>query len=49
MAIDGTSQVLGWRESNNKLRIITGLLFGIGLSTLVLSFEILLGYKLALV
>lgn len=30
MAIDGTTQFLGKRESNNKLRLFTGILCGIG-------------------
>lgn len=29
-AIDGMTQLLKWRESNNLLRLVTGLLFGIG-------------------
>jgi uncharacterized membrane protein len=29
--IDGTTQMLGSRESNNKLRLITGLLLGFGI------------------
>jgi len=28
--LDGTTQALGWRESDNTLRFITGLLSGIG-------------------
>lgn len=31
LLIDGTTQALGYRESNNTLRFITGLLFSIGL------------------
>jgi uncharacterized membrane protein len=31
MGIDGTTQLLGMRLSNNKLRLITGLLGGVGL------------------
>lgn len=31
MGIDGTTQLLGLRISNNKLRLITGLLGGVGL------------------
>lgn len=30
MAIDGLSQLVGFRESTNELRIITGIIFGIG-------------------
>jgi uncharacterized membrane protein len=32
MVVDGVTQKLGWRESNNFLRIITGSLSGLGLS-----------------
>lgn len=28
--IDGTAQLLKWRESRNDIRLVTGLLFGIG-------------------
>lgn len=28
MAIDGFTQLRGWRESNNQLRLITGLTAG---------------------
>ncbi|HKD77332.1 MAG TPA: DUF2085 domain-containing protein [Ktedonobacterales bacterium] len=31
MALDGGTQLFGWRESNNLLRVITGVLFGIGM------------------
>ena len=30
LAIDGWTQYLGWRRSNNTLRLITGLLAGLG-------------------
>lgn len=30
MAIDGATQLLKWRESRNWIRVMTGLLFGIG-------------------
>ncbi|MCK5773304.1 MAG: DUF2085 domain-containing protein [Thermoplasmata archaeon] len=30
LAVDGWTQYLGWRRSNNKLRMITGLLAGLG-------------------
>ncbi len=30
MAIDGTTQLVGWRESTWELRVITGTLFGLG-------------------
>lgn len=29
-AIDGTTQLLKWRESCNWIRLVTGLLFGVG-------------------
>lgn len=35
MVIDGTSQYIGLRVSNNSLRLITGLLFGLGISFVV--------------
>ena len=30
MALDGFTQLLGWRESTPELRVLTGLLFGLG-------------------
>ena len=30
LAVDGWTQYLGWRRSNNTLRLITGLLAGLG-------------------
>jgi uncharacterized membrane protein len=36
MAIDGTTQLFGWRESNWELRVITGSLFGLAAAWLVL-------------
>jgi uncharacterized membrane protein len=30
LAVDGMTQYLGWRESNNRLRLMTGLLSGFG-------------------
>jgi uncharacterized membrane protein len=30
MAIDGTTQMFGWRESDAVLRVVTGTLFGLG-------------------
>lgn len=36
--VDGTTQLLRWRESNNFLRVVTGLLCGIGLG-LILIYE----------
>jgi len=36
MLIDGFSQNLGIRESNNRLRIITGILFGMGFASFML-------------
>jgi uncharacterized membrane protein len=30
MAVDGTTQLVGWRESTWELRVITGTLFGLG-------------------
>ncbi|SFI79570.1 Uncharacterized membrane protein [Bacillus sp. 71mf] len=37
MFVDGYTQLKKWRESNNLLRILTGLLSGFGLSVLVVS------------
>lgn len=34
--IDGITQYMGWRESNNKLRLITGFLSSFALSGLVI-------------
>ncbi|HEX6800017.1 MAG TPA: DUF2085 domain-containing protein [Ktedonobacterales bacterium] len=36
MALDGGTQFFGWRESNNALRVLTGLLFGLGTAWLTL-------------
>jgi len=33
--VDGSTQACGWRESNNALRLITGVLFGVGVSSLI--------------
>ena len=30
LALDGGTQFFGWRESNNGLRVLTGIIFGIG-------------------
>lgn len=30
MALDGGTQFFGWRESNNGLRVLTGVIFGVG-------------------
>ncbi len=37
MLIDGFSQNFGFRESNNILRIITGILFGTGFASFLLA------------
>jgi uncharacterized membrane protein len=36
MAIDGFTQLFGWRESTWELRVLTGLLFGLASAWLVL-------------
>lgn len=36
-AVDGATQALGWRSSNNRLRFATGLLAGFGWLTFFLS------------
>jgi uncharacterized membrane protein len=38
MALDGGTQLFGWRESTNLLRVITGVLFGLGLAWFALPF-----------
>ena len=30
MVVDGTTQLMGWRKSNNLLRLATGFMFGVG-------------------
>jgi len=35
LVIDGITQRLKWRKSNNLLRFITGLMFGVGQSLLI--------------
>lgn len=41
-AIDGFTQLFGLRESNNYLRFFSGLIGGIGLLILVISFKLIL-------
>ena len=38
MALDGGTQLFGWRESNDTLRVITGVLFGLGIAWFALPF-----------
>jgi uncharacterized membrane protein len=38
MALDGTTQMFGWRESTWELRVLTGTLFGLGNVWFVLPF-----------
>lgn len=38
MALDGGTQLFGWRESNVYLRLITGMLFGFGICWFALPF-----------
>ena len=40
--IDGTTQLSGFRESNNTLRFFTGLIGGIGLAILVKAIKMLI-------
>jgi len=42
LIIDGLSQLIGYRESNNKLRFITGLNAGIGIALLFSFFKIII-------
>jgi uncharacterized membrane protein len=37
LVADGVSQSLGWRESTNWLRLITGMLFGMGMAFLMIA------------
>ena len=37
--VDGTTQYLGYRESNNTLRFITGLMGGLGLAIILKAFK----------
>jgi len=36
LVLDGSTQLLGWRKSNNILRLVTGFLFSIGIMQLTL-------------
>jgi uncharacterized membrane protein len=47
--IDATTQLLGLRESNNKLRFTTGLIAGFGLLILVKGIKLTLGIKWGLI
>ncbi|WP_129690997.1 DUF2085 domain-containing protein [Gottfriedia acidiceleris] len=42
LLIDGYTQKWNWRESNNYLRFITGLLFGIAQTILIIRFVLFL-------
>ena len=42
--IDGTTQYFGWRESNNMLRLVTGLLGGVGVVMLARIIKIIVEY-----
>lgn len=44
MAVDGTTQLFGKRESTNTLRFITGLLGGVGTLCLAMSIRIIINY-----
>ena len=45
-AIDGITQLLEYRESNNKLRFITGLLGGLGLGILIKALKYFIYLKM---
>lgn len=47
MVLDGWTQKKGWRESHNVLRVITGLLAGIGQSILIVEISKSLLYYLS--
>ncbi len=40
--LDGFTQLVGTRESNNKLRLLTGLMGGLGLAILVKTLKSML-------
>lgn len=42
LILDGLTQFLGFRESNNGLRFITGFVAGVGIALLVSFFKILI-------
>jgi uncharacterized membrane protein len=44
--IDGFTQYLGWPESNNTLRFVTGFMGGVGVVILARFFRILFEYIL---
>lgn len=44
MMVDGITQHLGWRESNNFLRAITGFLFGLS----IISLEVVLIWEITM-
>lgn len=45
-AIDGLTQLKGYRESNNALRFFTGLLGGLGLGILIKALKYFLYLKI---
>lgn len=45
-AIDGTTQFLEFRESNNVLRFLTGILGGLGLGILIKAFKYFIYLKM---
>ena len=45
-AVDGLTQFMGYRESNNTLRLITGLLGGLGLGILVKALKYFIYLKI---
>jgi uncharacterized membrane protein len=48
MALDGFTQLFGWRESTWELRVITGLLFGFASGWLVYPrFDLAMGLSVA--
>ncbi|BDZ67381.1 DUF2085 domain-containing protein [Methanobacterium ferruginis] len=46
--IDGYTQSIGLRESNNALRLFTGLISGLGLALFIIIFFSLFGFQLPL-
>jgi uncharacterized membrane protein len=47
--VDATSQLLGFRESNNRLRFSTGLIAGFGLIILAKGIKLFLGIHWSLI
>jgi uncharacterized membrane protein len=42
--IDGTTQLMGWRVSNNTLRFLTGFMAGFGVGIISKEIDLFIGY-----